>query len=110
MFKMYRHKGCLFECRLRYAASVVGCLPWDYPVPLGLEEIDTCLSWQNETNKLKQFHDAMDDPISMKNCQCMHDCEEVTYDIQKCFWKSSVIDGKDNTTDSISHLFLRLTH
>ena len=84
MFKTYRQKGCHFECRLRYAAHLANCIPWDYPIPKGFEGIPICLSALNGTNSLKEFHDKMDDPGSLKNCRydCLPDCEEVKYNIQ----------------------------
>ena len=84
MFKTYRQKGCHFECRLRYAAHHANCIPWDYPIPKGFEGIAICLSQLNGTNLLREFHDGMDDPNSLKNCSydCLPDCEEVKYDTQ----------------------------
>ena len=38
MFKRYSQSGCLFECRLKYAIVKAGCIPWDYPVPSGIDE------------------------------------------------------------------------
>ena len=86
MFKTYRQKGCHFECRLRYAARLANCIPWDYPIPKGFEGIAICLAVLNGngTNSLKIFHDKMDDPNSLKNCSydCLPDCEEVKFNIQ----------------------------
>ena len=84
MFKVYRQKGCQFECRLRFAAFNANCIPWDYPIPKGFEGISVCLSAQNGTNSLQTFDQMMDDPDSVPNCDfdCFPDCEEVKYDTQ----------------------------
>ena len=88
MFKFYRQKGCQFECRLRYAANLANCIPWDYPIPKGFEGISICMSVseQNGNNTLSDFHEKMDDPNSITNCsfECLPDCEEVKYNIQAC--------------------------
>ena len=46
MFKHYRNSGCVFECRLKYAITKANCIPWDYPVPSGIDEAeyDMCVS------------------------------------------------------------------
>ena len=86
MFKFYRQKGCQFECRLRYAAALAGCIPWDYPIPKGLEGIAMCISssGQDGNNTLRHFLMMMDDPNSLNNCDfdCLPDCDEVKYEIQ----------------------------
>ena len=86
MFKFYRQKGCQFECRLRYAATIAGCIPWDYPIPKGFEGTASCLSssGRNGNNTLWYFLKKMDDPNSLNNCDfdCLPDCDEVKYEIQ----------------------------
>ena len=86
MFKIYRQKGCQFECRLKYAAHLANCIPWDYPIPKGHEGMKICLSALNGTNSLKEFHNYMDDPTALENClfDCLPDCEEVKYGFQVC--------------------------
>ena len=84
MFKTYRQEGCLFECRLRYAQNITNCIPWDYPVPQDLGDVNICLTWQNETNKLKEFDAIMNDPDVIETCKCLPDCEEITYETQVC--------------------------
>ena len=84
MFKTYTKRGCQFECRLRDAAAHANCVPWNYPLPKDLEGIQICLTWLNETtNPLKKFHARMDDPKSLHKCDCLPDCEEITYKTQE---------------------------
>ena len=83
LFKIYRQKGCQFECRLRYAANFTNCIPWDYPVPDDLDGIDICLSERDGRNMLKEFGLKMDDPDALESCDCLPDCEEIKYDTQE---------------------------
>ena len=85
MFKEYSRRGCQFECRLRDAAAHANCIPWDYPVPIGLEGYEICLSSPriNNSNALKIFQDRMDDPHSLKHCKCLPDCKEIIYKTQE---------------------------
>ena len=82
IFNAYWNKGCQFECRLRFAALSTGCIPWDYPVPEDLRSIDICLSMHDGKNLLKEFNLKMEDPDSVKGCDCLPDCEETTYETQ----------------------------
>ena len=86
MFRAYTKRGCQFECRLRDAAAHAKCIPWDYPMPKDLEGIEICLTMLNATtNPLGKFHARMDDPQPLQNCDCLPDCEEITYETQeKC--------------------------
>ena len=83
LFKIYRQKGCQFECRLRYAANFTNCIPWDYPVPEDLDGIDICLSERDGRNMLKEFGLKMDDPKALESCDCLPDCEEIKYETQE---------------------------
>lgn len=86
MFKDYKQLGCLFECSLIYAITNVGCIPWDYPVPAGLDQadFDICVSNKNgsKISNLALFHQLMESKESMADCKCMPDCEKVTYEPQ----------------------------
>ena len=55
MFREYTEEGCLFECKLRKAANYSQCIPWDYPVPNGLEDMDICTTYDmfDDTKTLK---------------------------------------------------------
>ena len=86
MFKEYKQLGCLFECRLKFAIINARCIPWDYPMPPGVEHkyLETCFSNKNGSaiSNLAQFHKLMDSKESMADCDCIQDCEHVTYEPQ----------------------------
>lgn len=94
MFKQYKQLGCMFECRLRYAAMNSRCIPWDYPVPGGQEEsnFDVCVANSNGANisNLALFQKLMDSEESMANCYCSPDCEQVTFKPQVNFTQYSI--------------------
>jgi hypothetical protein len=86
LFLMYSQKSCYFECTLNSAINQEKCLPWDFPVPTkdGVAiDVDVCLS-QNvaRINQINKFHQAMKNRSYSQNCQCMPDCEAVSYDVQ----------------------------
>ena len=75
--------GCLFECRLKFAIINAQCIPWNYPIPEGINEADfeTCLNIADGTvsGNLAVFQSAIESENSTKDCECMPDCEEVTF-------------------------------
>ena len=75
--------GCLFECRLKFAITGARCIPWNYPIPEGINEADfeTCLNIADGTvsGNLAVFQSAIESENSTKDCDCMPDCEEVTF-------------------------------
>ena len=75
MFSFYKQKGCLFECKIRYVTDMLGCTPWDIPVPIELSAMTFC-----NGDKLLEFNQLLDNPISQKECDCLPDCEEVTFE------------------------------
>ena len=77
MFKIYKQKGCLFECKVRFAANKTGCTPWDFPVPADLSDMRFCT-----TTDLFKFNKLLDNPVSQESCDCLPDCEEVTFETQ----------------------------
>ena len=81
MFKLYRKEGCIFECRLRFAAQTAGCIPWDYPTPKNMTDMPFCKSSENEKT-LEIFDQVMDSKGSLANCNCLSNCEEVHYETQ----------------------------
>ena len=90
MFKQYKQLGCMFECRLKYAIINSGCIPWNYPVPGGMNEaeFDVCVAHiqkENDTSNLALFHILMESEESMVNCNCIPDCEQVTFEPQVNF-------------------------
>ena len=93
MFVEYSKRGCQFECRLRDAAAYANCIPWDYPVPVGLEGHEICLAatLMNNSNALKIFQARMDDPASLDICDCLPDCEETIYKTQESIQAQNLI-------------------
>ena len=85
MFKFYRQEGCQFECRLRNSAKVANCIPWDYPIPPGIYGIDICTDENlgGPITSFKNFSRIMSDPEYLRNCSCLPNCEEVTYETQE---------------------------
>lgn len=77
MFTIYKQKGCLFECKVRFVANKTGCTPWDFPVPTELSAMKFC----NNEDLLK-FNQLLDNPISHQTCDCLPDCEEVNFETQ----------------------------
>lgn len=85
MFKQYRHLGCMFECRLKLAIINSNCIPWDYPVPGGLNEtkFEVCVTKPGPgQGNLTLFNELMESDESMSNCHCQPDCEEIKYEPQ----------------------------
>ena len=84
MFLQYRQLGCLFECRLKYAIRNSGCIPWDYPIPEGVNEAETdiCTAGNSGRGNLASFQDLMNSENSTKKCKCLPDCEEIKYERQ----------------------------
>ena len=85
MFNEYTHKGCLFECRLTKAFQIVGCIPWDYPLPPSIikdqvEEVSICNA--SPGGNLTEFETFMDSAESIDGCECEPDCDEVTFEYQ----------------------------
>ena len=87
-FLKYSKAGCIFKCSINFAIENVGCLPWDFPVPLKWEEakLEVCHSASPDTNqtnnKLVKFYEAMNNDSNLRTCQCMPDCEATIYDTQ----------------------------
>ena len=95
IFQHYSKPGCIFECSMNFAIKRVGCLPWDFPVPLAWENtnLDVCHSANLDanltSNKLDMFYAAMNDDSNLRTYQCMPDCETTVYDTQvgTCMYK-----------------------
>ncbi len=81
MFKHYSEKGCQFECRLKYAIGVTNCLPWNYPQPMGLNrtQLPICTATWNGENFVRQFEDALGKIEALKSCNCLPDCQHISY-------------------------------
>lgn len=71
-----------------FAIESVGCLPWDYPVPFKLEDVNLAICDSTNPdptsgkNKLVWFHEAMNNDSNLRTCECMPDCEATVYDTQ----------------------------
>ena len=93
--------GCLFECRLKFAITGARCIPWNYPIPEGINEADfeTCLNIadENVTGNLAVFQSAIESENSTKDCDCMPDCEEVTFKPQVRIFSQFQIKVQLNT-------------
>ena len=87
MFNRYSQKGCIFECRLKNTLNHVGCIPWDYPMPLSLinsQHVEMCNSSYkiNSGSKLATFENHMNSKESIENCDCLPDCEQQVFETQ----------------------------
>ncbi len=72
---IYSQSACLFECKLKNAARLCKCSAWDYP---RIEpSTDICL---NKT-MAQCFQDIMANDIYGSDCDCLNDCEHVTYNM-----------------------------
>ena len=62
----------------------MGCIPWDYPVPLDTDSVaspaEVCVK-NYEDDMIAAFNSAMDD-VDAETCECLPDCESVTYDVR----------------------------
>ena len=72
---------------MKFAIENVGCLPWDFPVPLEWEEanLEICYAISTDSeqsNKVAMFYKAMNNNSNLRQCQCMPDCEATIYETQ----------------------------
>ena len=58
VFQQFTTQGCLFDCMIRKAYGLCGCIPWDYPVPPGYLNVTLCYA-----NKTLCFQNAVKDTI-----------------------------------------------
>ncbi len=85
MFHTNDEKSCLFHCKLKYAYSKAGCIPWDYPQP---PDIEGSAEWCNVsstnviTNPIDAFERAMDSSEASASCNCKPNCEQIVYETQ----------------------------
>ena len=92
MLKVYSQKGCLLDCRIKNALQLIGCIPWDYPLPVtkGGDQngkIRMCNSTRRSNENINEsdlakFNDYMNSETSVSNCSCQPDCEEVVFETQ----------------------------
>ena len=85
MFNFYDEKSCQFECRIKHSILESHCVPWEYPTPLGLEAdwngFPICTSVSGNKG-LAKFERAMNSAKSLKDCDCLPNCEEVAFETQ----------------------------
>ena len=84
--KYYRKEGCLYECRIKFASQMAGCIPWDYPTTMDMSNTEICLSGQWKTvfedGALQLFEKYMQNDSALENCNCEANCEEVAYHLE----------------------------
>ena len=79
MFKYYREEGCLYECRIKYANQMAGCIPWDYPSIVNMSNAAICTSNEYGNGTLEVFEMHMQDDSVIDDCIYEPNCEEVAY-------------------------------
>ena len=77
IFNYYRREGCLYECRVKYASQMAGCIPWDYPTIKNMSDVAVCTA--NEAVSLEVFEMHMQNEDALVDCHCEANCEEVSY-------------------------------
>ena len=84
--KYYRKEGCLYECRIKFASQLAGCIPWDYPTIMDMNDTEICMSGQWKTvfedGALQLFEKYMQNDSALENCNCEANCEEVAYHLE----------------------------
>ena len=76
-FKYYRYEGCLYECRIRHASKMAGCIPWDYPTIKNMSDVAVCTI--NKKVSLEVFEMHMQNDDALADCNCEPNCEEVAF-------------------------------
>ena len=77
LFKTYSQQSCEYMCLLKNLTKTQKCLPWDVPNIRGsIDGISLCHGRSSGLYvEAMQKYKAKDDP----NCDCLPDCEKVTY-------------------------------
>ena len=92
MFKYYRKEGCLYECRIKYASQMAGCIPWDYPTIMNMNDTTICTMNGYGEGPLKVFEMHMQNDSVLDACHCEPNCEEVAYHTEvKLFIESHIL-------------------
>ena len=80
MFKYYRQEGCFYECRIKYVSQLAGCIPWDYPTTLEMNDTKICTGpGKGQQGSLEVFEKHMQNDSVLENCNCEPNCEEVAF-------------------------------
>ena len=75
LFNYYTYKSCSFECKLRNVIAELNCTDWKLPLSKDWESVPLCTAaYMDEFNYLMGTREMGD------NCDCMPDCEEVTFE------------------------------
>ena len=67
---------------------MAGCIPWDYPTIMNMNDTEICLGGKRETwgdGPLEMFETHMRNDSAFKNCNCEPNCEEVAYHVEVKF-------------------------
>ena len=80
MFKYYRQEGCFYECRIKYASQLAGCIPWDYPTTIDMNDTKICTrGTRGGQGSLEVFEEHMQNDSVLEKCNCEPNCEEVAF-------------------------------
>ena len=79
MFKYYREEGCIYECKLKYARKMAGCIPWDYPTIKNMSDTAFCTTNIYGDESLEVFEMHMQNDSVLDDCNCEPNCEEIVY-------------------------------
>ena len=88
LFNYYTHKSCMFECRLKKTIDKLKCTAWELPHSKDWEGIALCTA-----DYLDEFNYLMTTKAMSSDCECLPDCEEVTFDTKITI--QSLHSGKD---------------
>ncbi len=98
-FKIYTQRTCEFMCALKNMTSHnnITCIPWDMPTLN--DDIPVCNGHQTY-----KFFQAFKEYIPAKdpNCQCLPDCEKITYQIEQSNQRFREENMCDVTQDDIT--------
>ena len=78
----------MYECRIKYASKMAGCIPWDYPTTMDMNDTEICTHghWKQyrdfEDGPLEVFQKHMQNDMELENCNCAPNCEEVVYQME----------------------------
>ncbi len=75
-FNAYSQSACILECKLQKAISQCHCSAWDYPRID--ESVHLCV---NNTENNDCFLKVMNNDAVANECDCLNDCEHITYDV-----------------------------
>ena len=103
IFKIYSRKACQFECRLKKAAEVCQCHPWNIPNKVQKNKHTLCDVYGNFC-----FNTIMNRKSTWKNCTCLPTCHhiEFTYNEQLNSIDVSVCENKYSVESKIAGIMV----